>query len=417
MNEDRTFQLIIGAVVAVVIVVMAALSGVSVVILVIAAIAGVIAFVLFDARLAESAATSDGAVEPSLVADSGFAEPSAYDDHGSADGDVDAGDGDDATTETRSARLDPALFDPDSVEIKTGTESTGRAFSIRIAKHGHSIDECEDSVTVDPRRAVLAIADGASDSFGAGEWAETLTKRFVKRPPKPLSVASFARWLEEARAESAASVPSAVSVASDASADSSDDASAEASDDPSADSSADASADSSDDASADSSADGADSAETDESIGWWSEEGARRGAFSTLAGAAMMTDGDARVVTVMCLGDSCAFVLTGPPGERTVRRSLPYEDASQFGSHPALLGSIVGSDHGDPSWTTVPTVPGDVVVLASDATAEWLLRNPRRLAMFDGDEPAAIARLLVEERTDGRIVNDDLAVALLEMTE
>ena len=245
--------------------------------------------------------------------------------------------------------------------------SSGRAFSIRVAKHGNSIAECEDAVTVDPRRAVLAVADGASSSFGANVWADTLTKRFVTQPPKPLSVASFSTWLGEARASSPP--PSGTP-------------------------------------------EGADSGNPN---GWWSEQGAREGAYSTIVGAAIMTDGDARVATIMCLGDSCAFVLTGPHGARVLRRSLPYEDASQFGSHPALLGSMVDRVHDEPSWTTIPAEPGDVVVLASDAVAEWLLGDPKRFGVLDGEAPEAIATRLIGERTDGRIVNDDLTVAVFEL--
>ena len=273
----------------------------------------------------------------------------------------------DAIEEQHNARLAPSLFDPTSVEIKASSTGSGRAFSIRVAKHGNSIEECEDAVTIDPRRAVLAVADGASSSFGANLWADTLTKQFVRQPPKPLSVSSFSTWLAEARAASPA--PSGAPAG----------------------------------------------AEPDNPNGWWSEQGARQGAYSTIVGAAIMTNGDARVATVMCLGDSCAFVLTGPSGARVLRRALPYEDASQFGSHPSLLGSMADRAHDEPSWTTVPVGPGDVLVLASDAVSEWLLGDPKRFALLDGEEPEAIATRLIGERTDGRIVNDDFTIAILEL--
>lgn len=269
-----------------------------------------------------------------------------------------------AAPERHIATLDPALFDPQSVEIKVSSQGTSRVFSVRIAKHGNAIAECEDAVAVDPRRGVLAVADGASSSFGAGPWADTLTRQFVKTPPKPLSVGAFAEWLGQARAVSPEIVRG----------------------------------------------------ESDDPNGWWSEQGARQGAFSTVVGAAIMSDGGARVATVMCLGDSCAFVLTGPAGDRLVRRSLPYEDSEQFGSHPALLGSMADRPHDEPTWTTVPTTPGDLLVLASDAVSEWLLGDPRRFQLLDGHEPEAIASHLIAERTDGRIVNDDLTIAVLELS-
>ncbi len=369
-SDALVAKLLVGAVVAAVVGGVAALSGIGVVLVIVAVVAAVGAFWLFDSLLAPSpdhsfgfAPGASGAPLPATSAESlpplgGVGPPPSSerpDDQPPADG------------ESHGARLDPGQFDPRSVEIKKSSQRTGRAFSIRIAKHGNSIEECEDAVTVDPRRAVLAVADGASSSFGANLWADTLTRHFVEQPPEPLSVASFATWLAGARAGSPP--PSG----------------------------------------------GSEGAGEDRPAGWWSEQGARQGAYSTIVGAAIMTDGDARVATIMCLGDSCAFVLTGEAGSRRMRRALPYEDASQFGSHPALLGSMVDRPHDEPTWTTVPAGPGDVLVLASDAVAEWLLGDPKRFALLDDDQPDAIATRLIGERTDGRIVNDDLTVAVFEL--
>lgn len=362
-------KLLVGGVVAAVVGVVAVLSGIGTVLVVVAVIGALVAFWLLDAWLSPrpelTVGLAPGVGGPPLPPTmTGSLPPPAEPEAPPA-----AVPDDPATTvdDAHGARLDPSLFDATSVEIKASSQRSGRAFSIRVAKHGNSIHECEDAVTIDPRRAVLAVADGASSSFGANLWADTLTKHFVTQPPKPLSVGSFASWLGEARAAS----PKPTGAP--------------------------------------------DQADPARPSGWWSEEGARTGAFSTVVGAAIMTDGEARVATIMCVGDSCAFVLTGASGERTLRRSLPYEDASQFGSHPALLGSMVDRLHDEPSWTTVPVGPGDVVVLASDAVAEWLLGDPKRFALLDGQEPDAVATRLIGERTDGRIVNDDLTLAVFEL--
>ena len=372
-------KVLVGGVVAAIVGAVAAFSGVGMLLVLVAVLGAVAAFWLLDSLLTPSpghafAPGTSGGTLPATSAESlppprGVEAPMVTEPAGDGQdgGEQDGGDGQDGGDRQHGARLDPNLFDPKSVEIKASSQRSGRAFSIRIAKHGNSIAECEDAVAVDPRRAVLAVADGASSSFGANVWADTLTNQFVKQPPKPLSVASFSGWLDEARMSSPA--PRGAP----------------------------------------------EGADVENPNGWWSEQGAREGAFSTIVGAAIMTDGDARVATMMCLGDSCAFVLTGSPGTRVLRRSLPYEDASQFGSHPALLGSMVDRVHDEPSWTTVPAGPGDVVVLASDAVAEWLLGDPKRFGVLDGEEPEAIATRLVGERTDGRIVNDDLTVAVFEL--
>ncbi len=366
-GDDAVGKLVLSGVVAAIVVAVAAFSDVGIVWIVVAAVAAIAAFWLLDSTmsprrdhrlgLAPGASvgplpqtTSESLPPPRGVEPPRIGEPLEQ----SAIA---------ATPEKHIASLDPALFDPKSVEIKSNSHGKGRVFSIRIAKHGNSIDECEDAVAVDPRRGVLAVADGASSSFGAVSWADTLARQFVSTPPKPLSVGSFSEWLGEARGATPEPVRR----------------------------------------------------ESDDPNGWWSEQGARQGAFSTVVGAAIMSDGGSRVATVMCLGDSSAFVLTGPSGDRVVRRSLPYEDAEQFGSHPSLLGSMPDRQHDEPTWTTIPTAPGDLLVLASDAVSEWLLGDPKRFQLFDGHEPDAIANRLIAERTDGKMVNDDLTVAVLEL--
>ena len=96
-------------------------------------------------------------------------------------------------------------------------------------------------------------------------------------------------------------------------------------------------------------------------------------------------------------------------------RGLPYEDSSQFGSHPALVGST--AEHGllEPSWTTLGVSPGQLVVLASDALAEWLLTDPTRFAAVDADPLDDLVTRLADERAHGRIVNDDLTLAVMEV--
>lgn len=351
-GNDLSVKAVSGAAVAVIVAVAGVVSGVPALLVVVAAVSSSMGFWLLDSFLSRSSgpATATG-VAPSAagrehtVGSPGELPPPTQ------------------PQPTRSARLDPDQFDESSAEIVDGSQGAGRAFWMRIAKHGQSIRDCEDAVAVDVAHGVLAVADGASSSFGAGSWANALAAGFVEAPPAALSIGSFSTWLDHAR-ESWAAVAEHATVGSD---------------------------------------------------GWWNEEGARRGAFSTVVGAVIVASGDQRAVTVMCLGDSCAFVLTGEIGDRVMKRSLPYDDAQQFGSHPSLLGSMAARRHDEPTWTTIPVSPGDVIVLASDAVAEWLLGDPRRCGLIDEIEPTTIASRLVDERTSGLIVNDDLTLAVIEV--
>ena len=369
-TDDMAAKLAIGAGLGLAVGAIGFLASEDIVVAVVAAVATVVAFWFLDQLLAAPGARTASSLAPGvpsggllpetgreeIPSGKGVAAPQVGEPLPSEAGAADP-------VEKQGATLDPALFDRQSVEIKTNSQAGNRVFSIRIAKHGNSIGECEDAVAVDPARSVLAVADGASSSFGANIWAATLAKQFVKTPPKPLSVASFGNWLDTARKASPEEA-------------------------------------------------GSDDGDPN---GWWSEQGARNGAFSTIVGAAIMADGANKIATVMCLGDSCAFVLTGAAGKRSLRRALPYEDASQFGSHPALVGSATGRPHDEPTWTTVPIAAGDLLVLASDAVSEWLLGDPNRFAFFDGTTPDEIAKRIVDERTAGRIVNDDMTLALIEV--
>jgi Protein phosphatase 2C len=52
--------------------------------------------------------------------------------------------------------------------------------SFLVSKAGHVPDECEDAIDGDPEAGRFAIADGASESYAAGEWARHLVMGFVR---------------------------------------------------------------------------------------------------------------------------------------------------------------------------------------------------------------------------------------------
>jgi hypothetical protein len=55
--------------------------------------------------------------------------------------------------------------------------------SFLVPKDGHAADECEDAVAGDPDLGRFAVADGASESFAAGDWARLLVETFVTAGP------------------------------------------------------------------------------------------------------------------------------------------------------------------------------------------------------------------------------------------
>jgi serine/threonine protein phosphatase PrpC len=66
-----------------------------------------------------------------------------------------------------------------------------RAFA--VPKAGNSPDEFEDAFAADPHSGRFAVADGASESAGAGTWARLLVESCVQRPGR------WPNWLPSAR--------------------------------------------------------------------------------------------------------------------------------------------------------------------------------------------------------------------------
>jgi len=55
--------------------------------------------------------------------------------------------------------------------------------SFLVPKMGHAPDECEDASAGDPDAGRFAVADGASESYAAGDWARLLVEAFVTTGP------------------------------------------------------------------------------------------------------------------------------------------------------------------------------------------------------------------------------------------
>jgi len=69
--------------------------------------------------------------------------------------------------------------------------------SFLVSKSGHAADECEDAIDGDPETGRFAVADGASESYAAGEWARHLVTGFVHDGTDDWLTASRQGWQQE----------------------------------------------------------------------------------------------------------------------------------------------------------------------------------------------------------------------------
>ena len=198
----------------------------------------------------------------------------------------------------------------------------------QTAKSGNRQEECEDatwsSYPYNGGPARIAVCDGASESAFAREWAQILSDAFVHRPLdlSCLDAPSLAVWLSPCQEGWNRVVPW-------------------------------------------------------ERIPWHGETKARAGAMAALLGLEIDQSANgvgAYLWQAVAIGDSCLFVVR----QDSLEASFPLDSASQFNNTPPLicsnpannvrLGNSISRLNGE-------CRPGDVILLASDALACWILQE------------------------------------------
>ncbi len=248
-----------------------------------------------------------------------------------------------------------------------------------LPKAGNDPDEYEDAyLAVYPQRigasgcgvARIAVSDGASESAFAREWANGLTDAFVNRPPElcGLTEDSLNAWLLPAQEAWHSCVPW-------------------------------------------------------DRLPWHGEAKARAGAFATLLGLTIgaAPDGSGRLSwKAVAVGDSCLFVVR----DDRLWLSFPLEDAAEFDNTPALVCS--NPENAGYEWEGVRLhsgefAAGDLIILATDALACWLLAQNA-----DGGKPWETLLALdsaewdawnEEQRREGLMRNDDTTLVVIEVVE
>jgi hypothetical protein len=235
---------------------------------------------------------------------------------------------------------------PDAI----ATELVSRAFV--IPKAGHAADECEDAATCDPSAGRFAVADGASESIYAGEWARMLCEAFVADPAAESAAGS---WVAASRKRWAAHVEG-------------------------------------------------------QPAPWHVAEKLEDGAFATFLGLTVQGSRWRATAT----GDTCLFLVHADG----LRGTFPVAEAAGFGTRPDLVGSLSGGRTRTVSARGT-ILPGDRLLLMTDALAEWFLReheagrSPWREvagATADGFPDWVNAR-----RADRRLKNDDVTLVVIEI--
>jgi hypothetical protein len=177
-------------------------------------------------------------------------------------------------------------------------------------KSGHAANEYEDAYAVQPEAHRFAVADGASETSFARQWAELLVEGFVHEPPAAAALHDWVSPLQATWRE----------------------------------------------------------AHEGKATSWFAEAKARDGAFSSLLG--LTFDGDRW--RALAVGDTCLFVVRAGklarafPFERSEQFSNRPVLISSVARSNGKLWSEVALEEGE-------LQPGDRLLLMTDALAQWFL--------------------------------------------
>lgn len=238
-----------------------------------------------------------------------------------------------------------------------------------LAKDVDYPDENQDVVRVDEERGRAAIADGVSSSIFARQWAGILVEAVLSGPPDPDDRDALARWLADLRA--------------------------------------------------------AWSRQIDVSrLAWFQRPKLREGAFSTLLYIRLLPSGDDSEgswrLQGLAIGDSCLFLVR----DGSVVQRFPILTSAELQSDPMVLGSVDLNRDERLSFHRIeePCRPGDLVVLCTDAIADWALRQEESGSPPCWEEywerPESTWRdEILAMRTERQIRCDDATLGLLRITD
>ncbi|HEX5884612.1 MAG TPA: hypothetical protein VFY67_08690 [Pyrinomonadaceae bacterium] len=248
-----------------------------------------------------------------------------------------------------------------SVKQSAGWEL--RTQQVLLPKSGFEAAECEDVIGIDEQNCRFAVVDGATEAFDARNWAQRLAENWV-RSDSALTAETFHEWV----ANEGAALHSAWNQLT---------------------------------------------------LPWYAEEKARKGSFAAFVGVELDLRSDAPSWKAIALGDACLLHCR----DGALLKSLPVLNSASFNSAPMLVAS-------DPVFykTSADSLVidsgrcqnNDLLFLVSDAAAAWYLerfeQHDFRDILRENVEPDA-AKFFENERSAGRIRNDDIAVIRLEIQQ
>ncbi|HEV7224641.1 MAG TPA: hypothetical protein VGN42_18165, partial [Pirellulales bacterium] len=241
-----------------------------------------------------------------------------------------------------------------------------------LAKDADEPEQFQDAFELDAERGIAAIADGVSSAIFSGPWARVLTKAAVAEPPDLEDSAAFQDWLARQRA--------------------------------------------------------AWSGQIDVSrLTWYQRPKLVDGAMTTLLWielfpAEVGEDGLAKNYRLRsyAIGDSCLFHVR----DGQTLSQFPLDYSSEFGLNPEVIASIDRKRDHELGFKAAEAdcLPGDLLVLATDALALWAYHlaeagEPVAWDNYWDCDAGAWRDEIVSIRDASQIRFDDTTLVLLRVIE
>lgn len=235
-----------------------------------------------------------------------------------------------------------------------------------MAKDELAPQDWEDAGGFDMQDNCYAVADGASAAYRAREWATQLVTHYVREPPAAAANGDAAfRWFSRC-------------------------------------------------------AEGWQVANADEEVEWYHREAAKRGSFAAFLGVRLVPTGAGFRWNAIAVGDSCLLHIR----ESALAKAFPLANPADFNQSPDLVPSStsgVEKIHGKVMTSSGDAVPGDLLLMCTDALAKVLLEEadqgePLWTAITSFSDNSDFARFIRYLRNENAIAIDDVTLLRLVVT-
>lgn len=185
-----------------------------------------------------------------------------------------------------------------------------------VQKSGNKEEENEDAYAIGKNGNLIAISDGASDSFSSRIWAQLLSKEFIDKPIDFNNKEVFLAWLESIQQKWLEKIDW-------------------------------------------------------EKLPWFMKEKAKGGDFASLLTLTISEERN-RFISY-AIGDSCLFII-----RENKCLTFPIEKSNEFNNFPYLISSHSKNNvhvFGKIKMLDCEIRENDIIIMATDSMAKWILQE------------------------------------------